>query len=289
MLNNLYSKSFSFLNDKDILLFKQKYFNSIFVIKYGGSVMRDNHLKLKLIEDLALLYSLGIKLILVHGGGPFINDWLLKFNIEPKFQDGIRITDYKTMEIVEMVLSGQINKQLVSLLCNKNILAVGLSGKDSNLIKASPKFNSSNNFVGNVDFVDNKILNLLLSNNYVPVVASVATGLNNQTYNINADTVAGAIAKSVKAEKLILLTDTPGIMSDVSDSSTLFKTLTISQVGKLKKNNIISGGMLPKVDCCIDALLNNIRSTHIIDGRIEHSLLYEILTFHRLGSMIVLN
>nr|QCI06614.1 acetylglutamate kinase [Erythroglossum lusitanicum] len=277
------------MKNQDILLFKQKYYNSIFVIKYGGSVMKDNNLRLKVIEDLALLYSLGIKLILVHGGGPFINDWLLKFNIEPKFKNGIRITDYKTMEIVEMVLSGQVNKQLVSLLCNKNILAVGLSGKDSNLIKASPKFHSSNNFVGNVDFIDNKILNLLLSNNYVPVVASVATDFNNQTYNINADTVAGAIAKSVKAEKLILLTDTPGIMSNLYDSSTLFKTLTISEVNKLKTSKIISGGMLPKVDCCIDALLNNIRSTHIIDGRVEHSLLYEILTLDRLGSMIVLD
>lgn len=289
MLNNLYSESFSFLNDKDILLFKQKYSSSIFVIKYGGSVMKDNNLKLKVVQDLAFLYSLGIKLILVHGGGPFINDWLLKFDIEPKFKDGIRITDFKTMEIVEMVLSGQVNKQLVSLLCNNNILAIGLSGKDSNLIIASPKFKSANDFVGNIDYVDNKILNLLLSNNYVPVIASIATDFNSQTYNINADTVAGAIAKSVKAEKLILLTDTPGIMSNIDDSSTLLKNLTVTQVNKLKKNQIISDGMIPKVDCCIEALLNNVSSTHIIDGRVEHSILYETLTVDRLGSMIVLN
>lgn len=289
MLNNLDLERFSFLNYKDVSYFIQKYSGSIFVIKYGGAAMKKNNLKLNVIEDLVFLSSLGIKIILVHGGGPFINDWLIKFNIQPKFENGIRVTDYDTMQVVEMVLSGQINKELVSLLSQRNILSVGLSGKDSNLIKASPLFYSSNNFVGKVDKINNQILNFLLDNNYIPVIASIASDSNNQTYNINADTVAGAIASSVKAKKLILLTDTPGVMLDINDSSTLIKTLTLNYINELKEKNIISGGMLPKIECCIDALLKHISAAHIIDGSVDHALLYETLTIDRLGSMLVMS
>nr|YP_009391929.1 acetylglutamate kinase [Acrosorium ciliolatum]ARW60073.1 acetylglutamate kinase [Acrosorium ciliolatum] len=291
MLNNSGFDRFSFLNYQDISVFTQKYSGSIFVIKYGGSAMKNYNLRLKVIEDLAFLYSLGIKIILVHGGGPFINDWLVKLNIKPKFENGIRITDYNTMEIVEMVLSGKVNKQLVSLLSKKNILSVGLSGKDCNLITASSLFNSCNNFVGKVEKINNKLLNLLLDNNYIPVIASIASDFENCTYNINADTVAGAISSSMNANKLILLTDTPGVMLDMSDSSTLIKTLTLNYVNELKKKKVITGGMLPKIDCCIDGLLSSssMSSAHIIDGRIEHSLLYELLTLDRLGSMITLS
>lgn len=291
MLNNLDLNAFSFLSYQDVSLFMQKYSGSIFVIKYGGAAMKNNDLRLKVIEDLVFLNSLGIKIVLVHGGGPFINDWLVKLNIKPKFENGIRLTDYHTMQIVEMVLSGQVNKELVSLLGQKNILSVGLSGKDSNLIIASSLFKSFDNFVGKVDKINNQLLNLLLDNNYIPVIASIASDFKNQTYNINADTIAGAIASSIKAEKLILLTDTPGVMLDINDSSTLVKTLTLRLVNELKDKKIIVGGMIPKIECCIDALItsSSISSAHIIDGRVEHALLYETLTLNRLGSMIVLN
>nr|QCI07080.1 acetylglutamate kinase [Haraldiophyllum bonnemaisonii] len=289
MLNNLDLEKFSFLSSQDILDFKNKYFGSIFVIKYGGAAMKNDNLKYKVIQDLVFLHSLGIHLILVHGGGPFINDWLLKLNIKPQFNDGIRVTDHTTMEVVEMVLSGKINKELVGLLSTFNVSAIGLSGKDSNLITASPLFNSLNNYVGKIESINNKILNLLLQSNYIPVLASIGLDSSNNTYNINADTVASSIAISMNAKKLVLLTDISGIMLDINDNSTLLKQLNLSTVNQLKANNTIYGGMIPKVDCCINALLSNIDSTHIIDGRVEHALLYEMLTPARLGSMIVLD
>nr|QCI04640.1 acetylglutamate kinase [Apoglossum ruscifolium] len=277
---------FSFVSD--ILPFIKKYYGCTFVIKYGGSAMQDKSLQAKVIADICLLYFLGIKIILVHGGGPFINDWLFKLNIKPQFEQGIRITDQDTMQIVEMVLVGKVNKELVSLFNQNNVLSVGLSGKDANLIISSPLFANSNNLVGKIDSVNNQILEILLSNNYIPVISSVSSSLDNKTYNINADTVAGSIAASLKADKLILLTDTPGIMYDINDSSTLIKNLNISFVKKLREQLVISGGMIPKVECCIKALKSNVKSTHIIDGRVEHSLLYEVLTLDRIGSMIIL-
>nr|YP_009295252.1 acetylglutamate kinase [Dasya binghamiae]AOH77264.1 acetylglutamate kinase [Dasya binghamiae] len=286
MSKNLNFDRFAFISD--LFPFIQKYVGSTFIIKYGGSVMQDEFLKYKVIEDIAFLYSLGIKIILVHGGGPFINQWLSKLNIQPRFDNGIRLTDRSTMEIVEMVLVGQVNKDLVNLLNQNTVPAIGLCGKDSNLIMASPLFNKSENLVGKIDSINNKILNLLLNNNYIPVIASVASGLDNQTYNVNADTVAGAIAQSLKAEKLILLTDTPGVMLDINDSSSLIKNLNFSDVQRLKQNLVISGGMIPKVDCCINALNGHVKSTHIIDGRIKNALLHELLTLDRIGSRIVL-
>nr|QCI08246.1 acetylglutamate kinase [Pterothamnion crispum] len=260
----------------------------IIVIKYGGAAMKDNSLKLQVIEDIVFLYNLGIKIILVHGGGPMINSWLNKLNITPKFQNGIRITDHNTMPIVEMVLVGQVNKELVSLLNQKNIPAIGLSGKDANLILSSKYFSGSDNLVGKVDMINNQILTLLLDSGYIPVLASVAADKFGETHNINADTVAGAIAESLECEKLVLLTDTSGIMIDISDISTLQKFLNISEVQNLIEQNVISGGMIPKVECCIKALKNNVNATHIINGSIEHALLIELLTINRSGSQIVL-
>lgn len=260
--------------------------HSTIVIKYGGSAMKDQLLKDIFINDLLLLSFLGARLILVHGGGPIINMWLKKCNIEPKFSNGVRVTDEQTMEIVEMVLVGKVNKDLVALL-NKNIsCAIGISGKDGNLLVASPLFDSQENFVGKVDHVNTELLTLLLNQGYIPVVASVASAKNGQAYNINADTVAGAIAGSLSAEKLVLLTDTPGIMSDINDSSTLIRHITIEEAKKLKARNVISGGMIPKVDCSIDALQSNVNSVHIIDGRVKHALLLEILTENGIGSVL---
>lgn len=285
MLENFNFDRFSVISE--FLPFLQNYIGSTFVIKYGGSAMKDNFLKSKVIEDIAFLHLLGIKIILVHGGGPFINQWLTKLNIIPKFENGVRITDYPTMEIVEMVLTGQVNKNLVGLLNKNKVLSIGLSGKDSNLIVASPLFNSSDNLVGKVDNVNNNILKILLNNNYIPVIASVASSLDNNTYNINADTVAGAIAAELKAEKLILLTDTPGILSDINDTRSLIKSLDSSRVSSLKDKKIISGGMIPKVDCCMQAINKGVNSAHIIDGRIEHALLLEIFTNDGIGSMLI--
>nr|YP_009296320.1 acetylglutamate kinase [Sebdenia flabellata]AOM65255.1 acetylglutamate kinase [Sebdenia flabellata] len=272
----------------EALPFIQMFSGRTIVIKYGGSAMKNQLLKDKVIEDILFLSCIGIKIVLVHGGGPMINDWLTKVNIKPKFNKGIRVTNQETMEIVEMVLAGKVNKDLVTLLNRKNGCAVGLSGKDGHLILAEKLLNIDDDYVGKIKVVNTKILNLLLSNGYIPVIASIAADMNAQAYNINADTVAGAIAESLHAEKLILLTDTPGIMLDVNDSQTLIKKLNLSYVEHLKNTDVISGGMIPKVDCCIKALCNNVNSTHIIDGRVEHSLLLEILTSEGIGSMLTL-
>nr|YP_009398979.1 acetylglutamate kinase [Cliftonaea pectinata]ARW68035.1 acetylglutamate kinase [Cliftonaea pectinata] len=286
MSNLLDSNRFHFLIDA--LPFLSKYSGSTFVIKYGGSVMQNDILKSSVIADICFLRLLGINLVLVHGGGLFINDWLEKLSIEPKFHNGIRVTDFDTMQVVEMVLVGKVNRELVSLFNQNNVLSVGLSGKDANLIKASPLFPYSNNLTGKIDSVNSSILNLLLLNNFMPVIASVASDLNGTTYNINADTVASAIASSLNAQKLILLTDTPGILSDINDPCSLIKELNICKVRQLQSLDVISGGMIPKVQSCICALESNVKSTHIIDGRIKHALLYELFTHNRIGSMIVL-
>lgn len=271
----------------EALPFIQQFSGRTVVIKYGGSTMKNEKLKNEIINDILFLSLVGIKPVLVHGGGPIINSWLQKLDIEPKFENGIRVTDQKTMEIVEMVLVGKINKDLVTLLNKNNSCAIGLSGKDGNLIKASRLFDMDNNFVGKVNSVNTQLLNLLLNENYIPIIASTAADDQGQAYNINADTVAGAIAAALKAEKLILLTDTPGIMYNINDNSTLVSHLNIEDACQLKNKDIIIGGMIPKIDCCINALRSSVKSAHIIDGRIEHALLLEIFTSEGIGSMIV--
>nr|YP_009398549.1 acetylglutamate kinase [Lophocladia kuetzingii]ARW67735.1 acetylglutamate kinase [Lophocladia kuetzingii] len=281
--NNFYFSS-------DVLSLVNKYAGSIIVVKYGGSVMQNNHLKLKVIEDICLLYYLGINIVLVHGGGIFVNQYLNKLGIEPNFHNGVRVTDSITMEIVEMVLSGKVNKNLVDLFNINNIPAVGLSGKDSKLIQASSLFNDNmqNNLTGKVNMINSSIIHLLLSNKYIPVIASIASDFKGLTYNINADTVASAVASSLKANKLVLLTDMPGILSSLEDSSTLIKNLNLNSINELKNNGTISGGMLPKVEAAVNALESGVNSVHIIDGRVQHSLLYEILTNNRIGSKIII-
>nr|YP_010952290.1 acetylglutamate kinase [Gloiopeltis furcata]WMP13959.1 acetylglutamate kinase [Gloiopeltis furcata] len=272
----------------EVLPFIQKLVGRTVIIKYGGSAMTSEILKKKVIEDLLFLSSIGIKPVLIHGGGPIINMWLKKLSIEPEFYNGIRVTDKQTMEIVEMVLVGKINKELVMLLNKKTTCAVGLSGKDGNLITASKLFNLENNFVGKVRRINKQFLTRFLDEGYIPVITSVAADESGQAYNINADTVAGAIAKSLQAEKLVLLTDTLGVMKDTNKPNTLFRNLKASDINKLKQSNIISGGMIPKVECCIDALEGNVKSAHIIDGRIEHALLLELLTSNGIGSTLTI-
>nr|YP_010902950.1 acetylglutamate kinase [Hypnea flava]WCH55004.1 acetylglutamate kinase [Hypnea flava] len=266
----------------------RQYVGQIIVIKYGGSAMQDESLKKAVIDDILFLHLLGIKIVVVHGGGPIINHWLYKCNIKPSFENGVRITDQKTMEIVQMVLEGKVNKNLVSMLNLFGNYAIGLSGRDLNLMHAVPLSSNSNDFVGTVGKVNTKILTSLLKDGYIPVIASIASDSLGRVYNINADTVAGALSKALKAQKLIFLTDTSGIMFDIAKPDTLLKNLTVPQVLDLKQNNVIKGGMIPKVDCCIDVLRSKVQSVHIINGCLPHALLLEMLTSDRVGSMLTL-
>jgi len=271
----------------EALPFIQKFSGKTIVIKYGGSAMQNQVLKNKVIEDILFLSYIGLKPVLIHGGGPMINLWLNKLNIESQFRQGIRITDSRTMEIVEMVLVGKVNQELVALMNKKKGKAVGLSGKDAQLVTATRFFDQSDDFVGKISNVNTGIIDVLVKQGYIPIIASVAANQDGQAYNINADTVAGAIAAELKAEKLILLTDTPGILSNVNDTTSLIKSLDSFQVSLLKAQKIISGGMIPKVDCCMQAINYGVKSAHIIDGRIEHALLLEVLTNDGIGSMFI--
>nr|YP_009511126.1 acetylglutamate kinase [Hydropuntia rangiferina]AXI96799.1 acetylglutamate kinase [Hydropuntia rangiferina]UAD87480.1 acetylglutamate kinase [Hydropuntia rangiferina] len=284
MLNNF--ESVKVLSN--ILPFIQSWYGRIIVVKYGGSVMQNLSLKSKIVQDILLLSYLGIKVVIVHGGGPIINTWLNKIGIKPQFFNGVRVTDKNTMELVEMVLVGKVNKDLVTLLNNSSSIAVGLSGKDANLITASPLFpQQQENYTGRIEKVNLEIVNLLLHSGYIPVIASIASDQNGQAYNINADSVAGAIAESLNADKLVLLTDMPGIMLDINNPLSLLKNLDVQQLENLKDQKVILGGMIPKVDCCIKALKNNVRSVHIVNGSIEHVLLLEIFTSSSMGSVLL--
>jgi acetylglutamate kinase len=271
----------------EALPYIQKFTNRTIVIKYGGAAMKENILKTKVIRDIVFLACVGVRPVVVHGGGPEINTWLQKLNIEPLFRDGLRVTDAATMDVVEMVLAGRVNKELVSLISRAGALAVGLCGKDGNLIQARPVDKEGVGFVGEVTSVDTGLVESLVNSGYVPVISSVAADENGQAYNINADTVAGEIAAALQAEKLILLTDTPGILYDYHNPASLIKKLDIQKARNLIESGIVSGGMIPKVNCCVRSLAQGVRAAHILDGRLPHSLLLEILTDEGIGSMIV--
>ncbi len=271
----------------EALPYIQQFAGRTVVVKYGGAAMKDNALKDKVIRDIVFLSSVGVRPVVVHGGGPEINSWLDKLGIEPQFKDGLRVTDAATMDVVEMVLVGRVNKELVSLINCAGTLAVGLCGKDGNLIKARHMGKEGIGFVGEVSNVDAKLVESLVNSGYVPVISSVAADETGQAHNINADTVAGEIAAALGAEKLILLTDTPGILQDYEDPSTLLTKLDIQQARELIGKGIVAGGMIPKVNCCVRSLAQGVRAAHIIDGRIPHALLLEIFTDDGIGSMIV--
>ena len=257
------------------------------VVKYGGAAMKDGTLKDQVIRDVVLMACVGLRPVVVHGGGPEINTWLDKLGIEAQFKNGLRVTDAATMDVVEMVLVGRVNKELVALINQAGGQAVGLCGKDADLFKARPADQEGIGFVGEVTSVNINILETLASSGYIPVVSSVATDENGQAYNINADTVAGELAAALGAEKLVLLTDTAGILEDYKDLSTLIPKLDIQEARRLIETGIVSGGMIPKVNCCVRSLAQGVRAAHIIDGRVPHALLLEILTDSGIGSMIV--
>lgn len=271
----------------EALPYIQQFAGRTVVVKYGGAAMKDSSLKDKVIRDIVFLACVGVRPILVHGGGPEINSWLGKLGIEAQFKNGLRVTDAPTMDVVEMVLVGRVNKEIVSLINRAGGRAVGLCGKDGNLIKARPEGQEGIGFVGEVSSVDISLVESLVNSGYIPVVSSVAADETGQAYNINADTVAGEIAAALGAEKLILLTDTAGILEDYKDPSTLIGKLDIQEARNLINSGIVAGGMIPKVNCCVRSLAQGVKAAHIIDGRIPHALLLEIFTNEGIGSMIV--
>jgi acetylglutamate kinase len=271
----------------EALPYIQSFAGKTLVIKYGGAAMKDNDLKAKVISDIVFMSCVGIRPVVVHGGGPEINSWLAKMNIEPQFRNGLRVTDAETMDVVEMVLVGRVNKELACLINQSGGSAVGICGKDANLITARPEGSSDMGFVGEVTNINVNLISTLVENGYIPIVSSVAADEQGQAYNINADTVAGEIAAALGAEKLILLTDTAGILENYHDPSTLIHKLDITQARELVKSGVVSGGMIPKVSCCVRSLAQGVRAAHIIDGRVPHALLLEIFTDAGVGSMIM--
>lgn len=270
----------------EALPYIQQYHNKIIVIKYGGNAMKNEQLKENVMEDVVLLAEIGIKVVLVHGGGPKINQMLDKVGKESKFIHGLRYTDKETMEIVQMVLAGKMNKDLVSMLHRKGAKAVGICGLDGGLIKAS-KLNSEVDlgYVGSIDGIQEQILFDLLDQGYIPVVASIGADEEGTLYNINADTAAASIAGKLEAENFLLVSDVPGVLEDPSDDSTLLSQIQVRNVDALINRGVISGGMLPKVECCVHAIHNQVKKSVIIDGRIPHSILIEILSEEGIGTM----
>ncbi|EAY95080.1 hypothetical protein OsI_16896 [Oryza sativa Indica Group] len=249
--------------------------------------MKSPELQASVIRDLVLLSCVGLHPVLVHGGGPEINSWLLRVGVEPQFRNGLRVTDALTMEVVEMVLVGKVNKHLVSLINLAGGTAVGLCGKDARLLTARPSPNAAAlGFVGEVSRVDATVLHPIIASGHIPVIATVAADETGQAYNINADTAAGEIAAAVGAEKLLLLTDVSGILADRNDPGSLVKEIDIAGVRQMVADGQVAGGMIPKVECCVRALAQGVHTASIIDGRVPHSLLLEILTDEGTGTMI---
>ncbi len=263
-----------------------EYNDKVVVVKYGGNAMTNETLKKAVMQDIVLLSLVGIKVVLVHGGGPEINAMLKKINKASEFVNGLRYTDEETIDIVQMVLAGKVNKDLVQLLEQAGGKAMGLCGLDGNLIKAS-QLNPDLGYVGDITEVNPDVINTALNNGYIPVVSTVAAGKNGEVYNINADTAAARIAAEMGAANLILLTDIKGLLENKDDDNTLIRVVGVSEVPYLKNQGIISGGMIPKIDCCVEAVRRGVKKTNIIDGRIPHSILIELLTDIGAGTMII--
>ncbi len=262
----------------------KKYAGKTVVVKYGGNAMIDEGLKNDVMNDIVLMQLVGINVVLVHGGGPEINAMLKKIQKESKFLNGMRVTDQETMDIVQQVLAGKVNKDLVQRLEDAGGKAVGLCGLDGSLLKAD-QLDTELGYVGEIREVNVDILRNAAGNGYVPIVSTVAAGYHGEVFNINADVAAARIASSLGAMKLILMTDVRGLLRDKDDESTLIPVVNVSDVSRLKKEGIISGGMIPKIDCCVDAVRQGVGRAHIIDGRTPHSILVELFTDEGIGTM----
>jgi acetylglutamate kinase len=274
----------------EALPYIQRFNRRIIVVKYGGSAMIDEELKARVIQDVTLLKLVGFKPIIVHGGGKEISRWVNKVGMEPKFVNGLRVTDEATMELAEMVL-GKVNKSLVQLVEGLGVRAIGISGKDGKLLNVKKKLADGEDigFVGEVERVNAEIIYDLLEKDFLPIICPVGLDKDNNTYNINADDAACAIAKAMRAEKLAFLTDIEGVYRDPKDPSTLISELTIDEAHKLMEDGFIGGGMLPKLHNCIDAIEHGVSRVHILDGRIPHCLLLEIFTNKGIGTAILNN
>lgn len=272
----------------EALPYIQKFNRKIIVVKYGGSAMVDEEIKRKVIEDVVLLKLVGFKPIIVHGGGKEISSWVKKSGMEPKFVNGLRVTDEPTMEIAEMVLN-KVNKSLVSMIQDLGVKACGISGKDGGMLHVKKKLSAGEDigYVGDVDDVNPEIIHALLKDDFLPVICPIGFGSDHHAYNINADDAACAIARAVDAEKLAFLTDTEGVFRDFEDKNSLISELTTAEARKLLAGGTIGGGMLPKLNNCIDAVENGVSRVHILDGRIPHCLLLEIFTNKGVGTAIL--
>lgn len=285
------------MNKAEILIealpYIKRFAGKTFVIKYGGSVMENDELKKKFIEDVALLKLVGINIVIVHGGGKRINAMLDKVNLDVEFIQGQRVTDENVMDIVEMVLSGSVNKDLSACLSAHGIHAVGLSGKDSNLLKAEKKYVAGKDgskldlgYVGQIKEVNKNLLHDLINAEYVPIISPVASGFNGETFNVNADYVAGAVSGALEAEKLILLSDIKGLYKDINDEDSFISEINTDTIKEYIADGTIAGGMIPKMQCCMDAIEKGAKEVAIIDGRVAHSLLIEIFTHAGSGTMV---
>ena len=264
----------------------KRYNGKIVVVKYGGNAMINEQLKQQVMEDIVLLWLIGVKVVLVHGGGPEISDIMNKLGKEPVFIDGLRVTDKETVDIVQMVLAGKVNKTLVNLLEMKGGKAMGISGMDGRLIEAEMK-DERLGYVGEIKKIHAAPVIDLLEKGYIPVISTVGCDKEGNAYNINGDTAAAYIAGAINAERLIMMTDIAGVLRDKDDPSTLIADITLSEAEKLKAEGIISGGMIPKVDCCIEAIHEGVKNVVIMDGRVPHSILMEILTDEGAGTMVM--
>lgn len=276
----------------EALPYIKKFYGKTFVIKYGGSIMDHSQAKKAFIEDVVLLKLVGINVIIVHGGGPNISKMLRKLDISSEFINGLRVTDEETMEVVEMVLSGKVNKEIAGELCEHGINALGISGRDSNLIRAKKIFTSNKEgqvdlgCVGDVEEINKELLVDLLERGYVPVISPVAADYAGNIYNINADYAAAEISSALDAEKLILLSDVKGLYKDINDLDSFISEVSSVEIQKYLYEGVITGGMIPKMQCCIKAIQEGTKDVHVIDGRKDHSLILEIFTNEGSGTMI---
>ena len=264
----------------------RRYNGKTVVVKYGGNAMINPQLKQQVMEDIVLLWLIGVKIVLIHGGGPEISETMKRLGKQAQFVNGLRVTDKETVDIVQMVLAGKVNKDLVNLLQMKGGHAVGLSGIDGGILEATTK-NEALGFVGEITKVRTQPINDLLEKNYIPVISTVASDRQGNTFNINGDTAAARIAGALGAERLIMMTDIAGLLMDKDDPKTLIPHVTVSEAKKLYESGVISGGMIPKVDCCIEALEHGVDNVVIMDGRIPHSILMELLTDEGAGTMVM--
>ena len=263
----------------------QKYNGKIVVVKYGGNAMINETLKEQVMEDIVLLTLVGVKVVLVHGGGPEMTETMNKMGKEPTFIEGLRVTDQETVDIAQMVLAGKINKTLVNLLQMKGGLAIGISGMDGRLIEAKPKSNELG-YVGEITKVNVQPIMDLLDKGYIPVVSTLGCDRDGNVYNINGDTAAARIAGTIGAERMIMMTDISGILEDKDDENSLIRKISVKEAEKLEERGVISGGMIPKVKCCVDAITHGVKKVIILDGRVPHATIMEVLTSEGAGTMV---